>query len=196
MPQSTFQMSLQISLHKTQYRFRDSFFLIVKNPRANQKLRIYFIGHNKPINGFLPAATHPSNCLCFLRTYANRRQSFPDLVFPTDTRSFSSPTSADPRKFPHQIPFWTDRLPTWPSQHSRWILIRCTTSMFLRSPYSSLLNWMRKLRRSYVGLFSRILSRLLHQCLIGLMPLPHKEARIGWASCRALVLSYEVSVTQ
>ena len=46
-------------------------------------------------------------------------------------------------------------------------------------------------RRSYVGLFSRILSRQLHQCLIMSMPLRHKEARIGWASCRVLVLSYE-----
>ena len=33
---------------------------------------------------------------------------------------------------------------TWPSQRSRWILIRCTSSMSLRSSYSSLLNRMRK----------------------------------------------------
>ena len=29
----------------------------------------------------------------------------------------------------------------------------------------------------------------LHQCLIMSMPLRHKEARVGWASCRLLVLS-------
>ena len=34
-------------------------------------------------------------------------------------------------------------------------------------------------RRSCVGLFTRILLRLLHQCLIGSMPLRHKKARVG-----------------
>ena len=34
-------------------------------------------------------------------------------------------------------------------------------------------------RKSYIGLFSLILSKLLHGCLIGSMPLRHKEARVG-----------------
>ena len=46
-------------------------------------------------------------------------------------------------------------------------------------------------RRSYEGVFSRILSRQLHQCQIGSMPLSHKAARVGWASFRVLVMSYE-----
>ena len=41
------------------------------------------------------------------------------------------------------------------------------------------------------GLFSRILSRLLHHCLIGSMPLRSKEARLQWVFYRVLVFSYE-----
>ena len=63
---------------------------------------------------------------------------------------------------------WT----TWPTQRSRWILIRCTTSMSWRSSYSSHY-WIecrihRQLalnRRSYIGIFSPIFSRLLHYYL-------------------------------
>ena len=58
---------------------------------------LYLIGHNNLINGFRPAATHPSRRLCFLRAY----DSWLYLVSPKDTRSSSSSTSADPRiKYP------------------------------------------------------------------------------------------------
>ena len=33
-------------------------------------LLTYLIGHSNPINGFRPAATHPSRCLYFLCTFA------------------------------------------------------------------------------------------------------------------------------
>ena len=46
-------------------------------------------------------------------------------------------------------------------------------------------------QRFYIRLFSRILSRLLHRCSTGSMHLRHKESRIGWASCKILILSYE-----
>ena len=32
---------------------------------------IYLIGHNNPIKGFRPVATHPSRRLCFLRPYSS-----------------------------------------------------------------------------------------------------------------------------
>ena len=48
----------------------------------------YLIGHNNPINGFRPAATHATPV-----AYINRWQGCLDLVFPTNTRSSSSPTS-------------------------------------------------------------------------------------------------------
>ena len=34
-------------------------------------LLTYLIGHNNPINGFRPAATHPSRRFCSLRAYAS-----------------------------------------------------------------------------------------------------------------------------
>ena len=34
-------------------------------------MKTYLIGNNNPINGFRPAATHPSRRLCFLRAYAS-----------------------------------------------------------------------------------------------------------------------------
>ena len=75
---------------------------------------------------------------------------------------------------------WT----TWPSQPSRWMLIHCTTSMWLRSSCSSLLNQMHKLsftgprilRRTFI---SRIFPRWLYQRLILFMPLRHEEAHFG-----------------
>ena len=107
-----------------------------------------------------------------------------------------SPTLADPCiKYPCR---WSVVLhSTWPSQCSCRVLIRCTTSMSLRSSYSSLLDQTRKSLPTPTGLVSRVLSRLLHHCLIGSMPLRHKEAHVGWASCRVLVLrTREVCVTQ
>ena len=66
---------------------------------------LYLIGHNNSINGFRPAATLLSRRFCSLRAYASwlhqSMTSFLDLIFPTDARSSSSPTSADPRiKYP------------------------------------------------------------------------------------------------
>ena len=64
-----------------------------------QLFQTYLIGHNNPINGFRPAATHTSRRFCFLRAYASwLHQSMAMLhrfVFPTDRRSSSLPTSAD-----------------------------------------------------------------------------------------------------
>ena len=78
------------------------------------------------------------------------------------------------RQFP-QIPASNTRLTgvsstirmTWPSQRSRWILIRCTKSMSLSSSYSSLLNRKRKSSPTHTG--PKILHRifLLYWCLIG-----------------------------
>ena len=71
---------------------------------------------------------------------------------------------------------------TWLRQRSRWILIRCTTSMSLRNSYSSLLNRMWKLSptRTVPKILRRtFLSRPLHQCLIMSIPLRHKEVRVG-----------------
>ena len=49
-------------------------------------------------------------------------------------------------------------------------------------------------RRSYVGLFSRTLSRLLHQCLIVSMPLRHKEdARTREVSITQLLIETIIS---
>ena len=68
-------------------------------------LLTYLIGHNNPINGVRPAATHPSRCLCFLRAYASwlhpLMTGLPRFGLLKDARSSSSPTSADPRiKYP------------------------------------------------------------------------------------------------
>ena len=38
---------------------------------SNSYLLTYLIGHNNPINGFRPAATHPSRRFCFLCAYAS-----------------------------------------------------------------------------------------------------------------------------
>ena len=46
--------------------------------------------------------------------------------------------------------------------------------------------------RSYVGLFSRILLRLLHRCSIGYMPLHHKEAHGNGKSDPALGLQTDI----
>ena len=85
----------------------------------------------------------PTSCASTPVVHANRWRGFLDLVLPTDTRSSSSTRSDFPRS-PHQISISFSIWTTWSSQRSRWILIRRTTSMSLRSSYSSLLNWMRK----------------------------------------------------
>ena len=138
----------------------------------------YLIGHNN-----LPGAS--ASCAATPVGY--------DLVFPTDTRSSSSSHSVDPRiKYPsrrsilHHMNNMAE--PAQPlninTLHNVLVVeelhywIECWNQLALH-------------RRSYVGLFARILSRLLHHCLIVSMPVRHKEARVRSAFCRVLVLSYE-----
>ena len=84
-----FLFSFLLNLNWVLINTKNSIFVLVKIWLTTYLL--YLIGHNNPINGFRPAATHPSN----------RWQGFLDLVFPTDARSSFSPTSADPRiKYP------------------------------------------------------------------------------------------------
>ena len=98
-------------------------------------LLTYLIGHNKPINGFRPAATHPSRRFGSLRAYAC-------LLHQSMIWSFQRLQGRPLRRL-SQIPASNTRLAgasssiqtTWPSQSSRWILIRCTMSMSLRSSY-------------------------------------------------------------
>ena len=121
-------------------------------------LLTYLIGHNNPINGFRLGAAHPYRRLCFLRAYASwLHQGFLNLVFPTDTSSSSSPTSADPRiKYPSRRSILLHRNDmAEPAQPLK--LIRCLMSMSLRSSYSSLLNRMRKSSPTLTG--PRILRR-------------------------------------
>ena len=105
----------------------------------------YLIGHNNQINGFRTAATHPSWRLYFLRAYASwlhlSMTGLPRFGFSNGYKVIRL----------LQIPASNTCLAgasssirtAWPSQRSRWIL-RCITSMSLRSSYSSLLNRMRK----------------------------------------------------
>ena len=115
----------------------------------------YLNGHNNPINRFRPVATHPSRCLRFLRVYASwSHQTMTGLPrFGPSNGSSSSPTSVDPRiKYPSRrsILLHTNDIT---GQCSRWILIRCTTSMSLSMRKSSPTR--TGYRRSYVGLFSQ-----------------------------------------
>ena len=58
-------------------------------------LLTYSIGHNNPFKGFRPAATHSSRHHRLLRAPLFDDRPFLDLILPTDTRPFSSLTSAD-----------------------------------------------------------------------------------------------------
>ena len=115
----------------------------------------YFIGRNNPINGFRPAATSFQAPLLLVRL----RQ----LVLPIDDTassiwSFQRIQGRTLRRLP-QIPASNTRLvgvsfsirTTWPRQRSRLKLIRCTTSLSLRSSYISLLNRIRKSSPSRTG---------------------------------------------
>ena len=112
-------------------------------------LLTYLTDYNNPINGFRPAATHPSRRLCFLHAFDDRASPI---------WSFQRIQGRPVRRLP-QIPASNTHLAgasssirtTWPSQRSHWILIRCTTSMSLRSSYSSLLIWMRKSSPTRIG---------------------------------------------
>ena len=108
-------------------------------------LLTYLIGHNNPINGFRPAATHPSRRFCSLRAYASwLHQSMTGFLRFGLSNGCKVVLFADFRRSPHQIPVSPKHPPPYERHGSRWILIRCTTSISLRSSYSSLLNRMRK----------------------------------------------------
>ena len=65
---------------------------------------LYLIDHNNPINGFRPAATHPSRCLCFLRACANwLHQSMPGLHRFGNSNGSKVAFFVDFRRSPHQI---------------------------------------------------------------------------------------------
>ena len=67
-------------------------------------LLTYLIGHNNPINGFRPAATHPSRRLCFLRAYASwLHQSMTGLPRFDLSNRCKVVLFADFRRSPHQI---------------------------------------------------------------------------------------------
>ena len=64
-------------------------------------LLTYLIAHNNPTNGLPQHILPGASCAPTPVAYTNRWQGFLDLVFPTDARSSSSPTAADPRiKYP------------------------------------------------------------------------------------------------
>ena len=130
----------------TNIRLPSAFSSIRTMWRSQYNLLTYLIGHNNPFNGLpqhkLPGAS--ASCAPTSVGHINRWQAFLDLVLPTDIKSSSTPTSADPRlKYSSAGAFSSIRT-TWPSQRSRWILIRCTIYKSLRSSYTSLLYRMRK----------------------------------------------------
>ena len=81
--------------------------------------------------------------------HTNRWHGFVDLVLPTDTRIQIQYKIQKLMQKPIQIP-------AWPSQRSRWMLIRCITSISLSSSYSSVLYRMQKSSPICTG--SKILS--------------------------------------
>ena len=133
-----------------------------------------FYKHSNSINEFRPAATHLSR---------QPRQ----LAIPIDGRAsqiwFIQRIQGRPLRRLPQIPTSKTHLvgasssirTTCTSQRSRWILVRCTTSMSLRSSYSSEAEIIANLlwTSSYVELCFRILPR--HQ---GFMHLLHKAGRV------------------
>ena len=90
-----------------------------------QKFRIapvlltYLIGHNNPINGFRPAATHPSRRFCSLRTYASwLHQSMAGLPLFGLSNGCKVVLFADFRRSPHQIPVSLEHPPAY-ERHGR-----------------------------------------------------------------------------
>ena len=69
-------------------------------------LLTYLIGHNKPINGFRPAATHLSRRLCLLRAEAS--WSHPSFGPSNGYKVFRFD---DFRRSPHQIPVLPEHSP-------------------------------------------------------------------------------------
>ena len=130
------------------------------------------------INGFRPAVTHPS-CSALLLA------RLPHLVTPIDNMASS---------------IWSFQRKR--SRPIRW-LRQISVSFSFDSPahslpferhgrsYSAAERQLALNPRCYVGLFTGIPSRRLHQCLIVSMPWHHKEALRWLVPCKVLYLSYE-----
>ena len=116
---------------------------------------------------------------CQLITLIDDRASW-DLVLTTDTRLSSSPTSADTRiKYlsRRSILFHTKDMDE--PVHNVYVVL-CRKSQPTQTG-----------RRSYVGFF----SRMLHQCLIGSMPLRHKKA-LMWSISFVYVTHLSIEPSQ
>ena len=130
-----------------------------------------------------------SACLCASAScvpkpvgHTNRCQIFLYLVFPMDTRSSPSSTSLDPRiKYPsHRILLLHTYDMADPAQpldinslHNVHV-VKGLIQLIIISDAEIIAN-----SHYTEELFSRILSRQWHRCLIGSLPLRHKEARVG-----------------
>ena len=113
----------------------------------------FLIAHNNPINGFRPDATHPSRRHCSLRVSASwSHQSMTGIPRFGPCNRYKVVLSTDFRRSPHQMP----------NRGCRWIFIRCTTSMSLRSLYNLLLDRLRKSSPSRTG------PKILHSTFLGL----------------------------
>ena len=80
---------------------------------------LYLIGHNKPINGFRPAATHPSRHFCSLRACASwLHQSMTGLPRFGLSNRCKVVLFADFRRSPHQIHVTPEHPPAY-ERHGR-----------------------------------------------------------------------------
>ena len=131
------------------------------------QLLTYLIGRNILINGFRPAATHSSRLLCFLRTYASwLYQSMTGLPRFGLSSGYNVVLFVDFRN-PHI---------KYPSRQSILLhtndMAEPTQLLNINTLHNVYFHWIECVnhcqlaldQRSYVGLFSRILSRMLHQC--------------------------------
>ena len=126
-------------------------------------LLTYIIGHNNPIKGFRPQHILPgasASCAPSPFGYTNRfglSNEYKVVLF------------ADFRRSPHQIPVSPEHPPPLHNVYVVEELIQLTIETNAEIIALD--------RRSYIGVFSRILSRLLPSIVP--MPLRHKEAREG-----------------
>ena len=140
--------------------------LSIKSSSVPHSTLTYLIGNNNPINGFRPAATYTSRRLCCLRAYT---MAFNNSSF--SICSFERKQGRPP----------ADLLIKY---SSRWSILIISNNM--AEPAQPLdINTQHNVyvvedRRSYVG-----------KCLIGSMPLRHKETRVEQATSRVAVLSYD-----
>ena len=92
------------------------------------------------LKGFRPALTHPSSAHCALTPVGNFNRFFQRKR----GRPFRRRLLQIPASKTHLAGVSSFIRPKWPSQHSLWILIRCTTSISLTSSHRSLLDRMLK----------------------------------------------------